>query len=144
MMGPLSPMLPKARIIATTLFACPSDTSDNQDTTSSRTAEIWRRVSEGIGILLDVLMGRSSSKRELPETLPSDGLSDSTGPPIDYTCCFREASFRRPWASASKTTPRTCTTVLVQLHERGTDVITPPCDDYLLPFFDTNFRPPSP
>ena len=40
--------------------------------------------------------------------------------------------------------PRTWTTVLVQLHERGTDVITPPYDDYLLPFFDTSFRPPSP
>ena len=40
MMGPVSPTLPKARIIATTLFVCTSDTSANQDTTSSRTAEI--------------------------------------------------------------------------------------------------------
>ena len=50
-------------------------------------------------------MGRSSSKSELPETLPSDELSDSTGPSVVCTCRFREASFCRPWASASKSTP---------------------------------------
>ena len=137
-MGPLLPTLPKARIISTTLFVCISDTSANQDTTTSRRRfDAW--VSERISILLDVLMGRSSSKSELPETLPSDGLSDSTGPSVVCTCRFRGTSFCRPWASANKSTPPYLDRSTRPTNERGTDVITPPYDDYLQPFLTRAF-----
>ena len=98
------------------------------------------RVSERISISLNILMGRSSSKSELQRPFPVTDCQIRQG--LLSTAHVAFEKFRSVVRGHRRVNPhlRTRTTVPVQLHERGADVITP----YLQQFFDTSFRPPSP